>query len=126
MLGMSWGQIVVIVLVGVFILGPERIPDAVSGAVAALRRLQALAGNSRTDMLGTVGPEIADLRSQLAELQALVGVQELRSLRELHPQRLINQIILGDGVADHPAKVSDSSPIGSNTSPTVTAGRSVG
>jgi sec-independent protein translocase protein TatB len=86
MFGLSWGQIGIIVLVGVFVLGPERIPTAIAGAVAGLRKVRALVAGAQADTLGQIGPELAELRRQLAELQALAGVPELR---ELHPEQLL-------------------------------------
>ena len=86
MFGLSWGQIGIILLAGVFVLGPERIPTAIAGAGAALRKVRALVAGAQADTLGQIGPELAELRRQLAELQALAGVPELR---ELHPETLL-------------------------------------
>lgn len=106
MFGLSWGQIGIILLVGVFVLGPERIPTAVAGALGGLRKLRALLAGAQADTLGQFGPEIAELRRQLAELQALTGISELR---ELHPQRLLasppgehDQLLGGAGHRDVP------------------------
>ena len=48
MFGLSWGQIAIIVLVGVFVLGPERIPTAVAAALGALRKMRALLAGELT------------------------------------------------------------------------------
>ena len=90
MFGLSWTQIGIILLVGVFVLGPERIPTAVAGALTALRKLRALVAGAQADTVGQLGPEIAELRRQLAELQELAGIAELR---ELHPQRLLGSAL---------------------------------
>jgi len=37
MFGLSWAQIGIILLVGVFVLGPERIPTAVTWVMSSLR-----------------------------------------------------------------------------------------
>jgi sec-independent protein translocase protein TatB len=86
MFGLSWGQIGIILLVAVFVLGPERIPTAVAGALTAARRIRALIAEAQADPLGQFGSEIAQLRHQLAELQDLTGISELR---ELDPQRAL-------------------------------------
>ncbi len=86
MFGLSWGQIGIILLVAVFVLGPERIPTAVAGSLAAVRRLRELVAGAQADTVGQFGPEIAELRRQLAELRSLAGLAELR---ELHPDRIM-------------------------------------
>lgn len=90
MFGLSWGQIGIILLVAVFVLGPERIPTAVAGALGAVRTLRALLAGAQADTVGRFGPEIAELRRQLAELQFVAGISELR---ELHPQTLLSSAV---------------------------------
>lgn len=96
MFGLSWGQIAIIVLVGVFLLGPERIPTAVSWVASSLRKLRALAVGAQAEMRKELGPELEEMRKQIAELQSLKELQELRELRELHPRRIIGRNLLGD------------------------------
>ena len=43
MFGLSWGQIGIIVLVGAFVLGPERIPTAVSFVSTAVQKVRTMA-----------------------------------------------------------------------------------
>ncbi|MET0865424.1 MAG: hypothetical protein ABWZ98_13920 [Nakamurella sp.] len=67
-----------------------------------------------------IGPEIDELRRQVADLQSLKEIQELRDLRDLHPKRLIGKNILGDefsggitgflGLTDPPTKPSAPGP----------------
>ncbi len=38
MFGLSWGQIAIILLVAVFVLGPERIPTAVTWVMSSLKQ----------------------------------------------------------------------------------------
>ena len=89
MFGLSWGQITIIVLVGVFVLGPERIPTAVSWVLAGARKARTMASGAQADLVRELGPEIADLRRQIAELQTLRQLPELRELLDLDPTRLI-------------------------------------
>ena len=96
MFGLSWGQIGIILLVGMFVLGPERIPTAVAGTAGALRKLRALVAGAQADTWGQVGPEIAELRRQIAELQAAAGISDLRGL---HAQELIGTALRADPVA---------------------------
>lgn len=96
MFGLSWGQIAIIVLVGVFVLGPERIPTAVRWVTDGLRKLRTMAAGAQAQLNREIGPELDELRRQIADLQSLKEIQELRDLRDLHPKRLIGNTILGE------------------------------
>ena len=96
MFGLSWGQIAIIVLVGVFVLGPERIPTAVSWVMTSLRKVRTMAAGAQAELRREIGPELDELRRQVADLQSLKEIQDLRDLRDLHPKRLIGKNILGD------------------------------
>ena len=96
MFGLSWEQIGIILLVGVFVLGPERIPTAVTWVMTSLRKLRTMAAGAQAELRREIGPELDELRRQVADLQSLKEIQELRELRDLHPKRLIGKGILGD------------------------------
>jgi sec-independent protein translocase protein TatB len=96
MFGLSWGQIAIIVLVGVFVLGPERIPTAVTWVMTMLRKARTMTAGAQAQLRQEIGPELEELRRQVADLQSLKEIQELRDLRDLHPKRLIGKGILGD------------------------------
>lgn len=99
MFGLSWGQIAIIVLVGVFVLGPERIPTAVRWVTESLRKMRTMAAGAQAQLNREIGPELDELRRQIADLQSLKELQELRDLRDLHPKRLIGNTILGEEFA---------------------------
>lgn len=99
MFGLSWGQITIIVLVGVFVLGPERIPTAVRWVTDGLRKLRTMAAGAQAQLNREIGPELDELRRQIADLQSLKEIQDLRDLRDLHPKRLIGNTILGEEFA---------------------------
>ncbi len=132
MFGLSWGQIAIIVLVGVFVLGPERIPTAVTWVLTSLRKVRTMAAGAPAELRREIGPEIDELRRQVADLQSLKEIQELRDLRDLHPKRLIGKNILGDefsggitgflGLADQPIKPSAAGPGGVPPANGVTSG----
>ena len=96
MFGLSWGQIIIIVLVGMFVLGPERIPVAVQWTVDSLKKVRNMAQGAQAQLQKEIGPELEELRRQVAELQSLKEVQELRNLRDLNPRRLIGNTLLGN------------------------------
>ena len=103
MFGLSWGQIGIILIVGAFVLGPERIPHAVGFVSGALRKARDMADGAHAGLRREVGPELDELRRQIAELQSLTGMPELRRLRELHPQHLITTVLAGGEQASAPA-----------------------
>ena len=96
MFGLSWGQIIIIVLVGLFVLGPERIPVAVQWTVDSLRKVRNMAQGAQAQLQKEIGPELEELRRQVADLQSLKEVQELRNLRDLNPRKLIGNTLLGN------------------------------
>ncbi len=96
MFGLSWGEITIIVLVGVFLLGPERIPTAVQWTLGSLRKVRTMAAGAQAQLRTEIGPELDELRRQIAELQSLKEVQELKSLRDLHPKNIIGRNVLGE------------------------------
>ena len=96
MFGLSWGQIAIILLVAVFVLGPERIPTAVTWVMTTLKKARTMAAGAQAELRREIGPELDELRRQVADLQSLKEIQELRDLRDLSPKRLIGKNILGD------------------------------
>ncbi len=96
MFGMSWAEIIIIVTVGMFVLGPERIPVAVKWFGSTLKTVRTMAAGAQEQLQGEFGPELEELKRQIADLQSLKEIQELRSLRDLNPRALITKNILGD------------------------------
>ena len=66
MTGMGWGEIAVLVIVGLFVFGPERLPKVIADVVRTVRTL-------RTQMTAITG-ELKD------ELSQTVDVDEIRRL----------------------------------------------
>jgi sec-independent protein translocase protein TatB len=96
MFGMSWPEIAIILAVGMFVLGPERIPVAVKWVGSTLKTVRTMAAGAQEQLRGEFGPELDELRRQIADLQSLKEIQELRSLRDLNPRSMITKNILGD------------------------------
>jgi len=94
--GMSWSEIVIILAVGMFVLGPERIPVAVKWVGSTLRTVRTMAAGAQEQLRGEFGPELEELRRQVADLQSLKEIQELRSLRDLNPRSMIQKNLLGE------------------------------
>ena len=96
MFGMSWAEIIIVITVGMFVLGPERIPVAVKWLGSTLKTVRTMAAGAQEQLQGEFGPELEELKRQIADLQSLKEIQELRSLRDLNPRALITKNILGD------------------------------
>lgn len=96
MFGLSWDQIILILLAALFLLGPERIPTAVKWVMESLRKVRTMAAGAQEELRSQIGPELDELRRQVAELQSLKELNELRALRDLNPRNIIGKQILGD------------------------------
>lgn len=96
MLGLSWDQIILVLLAALFLLGPERIPTAIKWLMDSLRKARTFAAGAQSEMRSQLGPELDELRRQIAELQSLKEVKELKELRDLDPRRLIGKSLLGE------------------------------
>jgi Tat protein translocase TatB subunit len=97
MFGLSWAQLAIIAVVGAFVLGPERIPTAAAWAVTTLRKVRTSVTGAQAGLLRDLGPEIEELRRQIAELQSLTTMADLRTLPEdLDPRRWVDAPALGE------------------------------
>jgi len=68
---LSWEHILVLVVVGLVILGPERLPGAIRWTSNALRQARDYLSGVTTQLREDLGPEFDDLRAPLSELQRL-------------------------------------------------------
>lgn len=80
---LGWMELIVIAIVGLIVLGPERLPKAASDAAKMLRQLRSMARNATADIKAELGPEMADL-----------------DLASLHPRRIMSDALWSD---DEPA-----------------------
>ena len=96
----GWGEILVLVIAGLFILGPERLPSAAAWVGKSIRQVKEYASGAREQLRGELGPEFDELRKPL---------EELRGLRNFNPRTAATNALFGD---DKPAK-----PNGFSTAP---------
>ncbi|GAB16956.1 Sec-independent protein translocase protein TatB homolog [Gordonia effusa NBRC 100432] len=68
------GEILIILAAGLIILGPERLPGAVSWTFKSLRQVRDYATGATSQLKGELGPEFEDLRKPLADLNELRGM----------------------------------------------------
>ena len=71
---LSWEHILVLVVVGLVILGPERLPGAIRWTSSALRQARDYLSGVTSQLREDLGPEFDDLRGPLSELQRLRGM----------------------------------------------------
>lgn len=70
----GWGEMLLLVIVGLVVLGPERLPGAIRWTTGAIRQARDYLGNATKDLREELGPEFDDLRQPLNELQKLRGM----------------------------------------------------
>jgi sec-independent protein translocase protein TatB len=70
----GWGEMLVLVVIGLIVLGPERLPGAIRWTADALRRARDYVSGATQNLREEFGPEFDDLREPLSELQKLRGM----------------------------------------------------
>lgn len=83
----GWGEILVLVVAGLFILGPERLPEAAAWLGRTIRQVREYATGARDQLRNELGPEFDELRKPL---------DELRGLRDLHPRSMVTKHLFDD------------------------------
>jgi sec-independent protein translocase protein TatB len=78
-LGLGWGEVGVIMLLALFIVGPERLPGLAADAGRTLRSLRKQVKGMTDDLKTELGPEFADV-----------------DLRSLHPRTFVQKHLLDD------------------------------
>jgi len=92
------GEILVLILVGLIVFGPERLPAVARDAARVLRQLRQMAIAARDEISTELGPEVGDL-----------------DLSSLHPRTFVQKHLFGEddesrslpqAAPDHPAAVT--------------------
>ncbi|WP_020668053.1 Sec-independent protein translocase protein TatB [Amycolatopsis nigrescens] len=86
----GWGEILVLIVAGLFILGPERLPEAAAWVGKSMRKVREFATGARQQLREEMGPEFDELRKPL---------EDLRGLRNFDPKRVVTQHLF-DGDPD--------------------------
>jgi sec-independent protein translocase protein TatB len=79
----GWGEMLVLLVVGLLVLGPERLPGAIRWTAGALRQARDYLSGVTNQLREDIGPEFDDLRGQLGELQKLRGITPRAALHLL-------------------------------------------
>ncbi|MDI3315482.1 MAG: Sec-independent protein translocase protein TatB [Mycobacterium sp.] len=70
----GWGEMLVLLVVGLVVLGPERLPGAIRWTASALRHTRDYVTGVTSQLREDIGPEFDELREPLRELQKLRGM----------------------------------------------------
>ncbi|WP_410590559.1 Sec-independent protein translocase TatB [Amycolatopsis sp. lyj-23] len=106
MFGLSLEHLVILLAAALFILGPERLPGAVSQATRAVRRIRGFAAEAQQQLEAELGPEFQQLRKPLQDLQAL---------RDFDPRAALRHHLLDDSPPAAPAlRPGERAPIDSD------------
>jgi sec-independent protein translocase protein TatB len=70
----GWGEMLVLVIAGLVILGPERLPGAIRWTSNTIRQARDYISGATSQLREDLGPEFEDLREPLSELQKLRGM----------------------------------------------------
>ena len=73
MFGIGGWELFILMMAGLFILGPERLPSAAVWAARTIKQVREYATGAREQLTNELGPEFDELRKPLAELQKLRG-----------------------------------------------------
>jgi sec-independent protein translocase protein TatB len=83
-------EILVLIVAALFILGPERLPEAMAWVGRSVRKARDFATGARNQLREEIGPEFDEFRKPL---------EQLRDLRRFDPKRAVTQHIF-DGDSD--------------------------
>ncbi|XVV04743.1 Sec-independent protein translocase protein TatB [Actinosynnema sp. CA-248983] len=86
----GWVELLIIIVAGLFILGPERLPSAAAWVGRTIRQVREYATGARDQLKQEMGPEFESLRKPLEDLR------ELRELRNFDPKRAITKHLWDD------------------------------
>lgn len=89
----GWGEILVLIVAGLFILGPERLPGAAAWVGRSIRQVKEYASGAREQLRSELGPEFDELRKPL---------EELRGLRNFNPRAAATRALFDDDPAVKP------------------------
>lgn len=78
----GWGEVLILVVAGLFILGPERLPSAAAWLGKAVRQVKDYASGAREQLRSELGPEFDELRKPL---------EDLRGIRNFDPRSAVTK-----------------------------------
>ena len=108
----GWGEMLVLVIIGLVVLGPERLPGAIRWTSNALRQTRDYISGATSQLREDLGPEFEDLREPLSELSKLRGMTPRAALTK-HLLDGDDSIFTGrfDGPDDKPPSAPEPRPV---------------
>ncbi|MCO1576958.1 MULTISPECIES: sec-independent translocase [unclassified Crossiella] len=97
----GWAEILVLIVAGLFILGPERLPEAAAWLGKTLRKVREYATGAREQLKSEIGPEFEEFRKPL---------EDLRKIRDFDPRRAVTKHLLNDVEDDFHHKPNGHAP----------------
>ncbi|GLZ54311.1 Sec-independent protein translocase protein TatB [Actinomycetospora sp. NBRC 106378] len=100
----GWGEILVLALIGLFVLGPERLPGAIRWVADTMRTVREYAAGARDQLRNEIGPEFDEFRKPL---------EDLRQIRNMDPRAAVRRSLLDpvqDGTWTGAATPADTPP----------------
>ncbi len=70
----GWGEMLMLLIVGLVVLGPERLPGAIRWTSGAVRQARDYVSGATSQLREDFGPEFEDLREPLSDLNKLRGM----------------------------------------------------
>jgi sec-independent protein translocase protein TatB len=77
--GLGWPEVITLLVLGLVIFGPDKLPKAAKDAAGMLRQLRSMARTAADDLKAELGPELADI-----------------DIRSLHPRRFVEDALFGE------------------------------
>jgi sec-independent protein translocase protein TatB len=107
-------ELMVLAVVGLVVLGPDRLPGLAKDAARMIRTLRELATGARTQLRDELGPEFADvdlrnLNPRTALSRAILGDDE-EAFRSFNPREAMQRTIFGDDDDAKPVTVPGETP----------------
>lgn len=107
-------ELMVLALVGLIVLGPDRLPGLAKDAARMIRTLRDMATGARTQLREELGPEFADvdlrnLNPRTAISRVILG-DDADKLRDFNPRTAMENMIMGDEPAADTVSLEKNSP----------------
>jgi sec-independent protein translocase protein TatB len=98
MFNIGWGEFLILIVAGLVILGPERLPSAAAWLGRTVRQVREYANGAREQLRSELGPEFDELRAPLEDLRGLRGFNP----RGFNPTSAITRHLFDD-LGDDPS-----------------------
>ncbi len=86
MLGIGGGELLALLVIGLLVLGPERLPKYAAEAGRFIRTVRTMAAKAREEVRSSLEPELRDLGVDKAELASWFGEDDEATPRRVRPR----------------------------------------